>query len=300
MAEAIFEKDQAPEKARDGHPDFLYHYTRLPVLFDIYKESELRLSDLLTSNDLFEDRLASMAILKSRKRFGSFTSGQIVSMLDIARQHQLFAGICFTSAKNDTLMHQAYNDGKGVCLEIEYDKLNAWAGKIRVGGKNGAGLELKKVNYVDAQRLKELGNSILPNDSSFDLNRLIDNLAFAKLINWEHEHEYRIAFRLYVNAPDTMPLFFDGAPVEKSMVDKGKADLPRLYYSFPFDLSAIKSIYLAPSCPVNSRKLKRVLAFASNVKSWDMPEVIDYLDSLESHESDKIDDDVSSFKRLIK
>lgn len=218
-------------------------------------------------------------------------------MLEDAKQYQWFSGICFTSEKNDALMHQAYNRGRGVCLEIEYDKLNAWAGKIRAGGKNGTGLELKKVDYVDAQRLKELENSILSEDSSLDLNRLMEKLAFAKSINWQHECEYRIAFRLYVNAPDTMPLFFEGAPAEKS-VDGKNACLPRLYYSFPFDLSAIKSIYLAPSCPVNSRKLKRSLAFALNVKSRDVPEVIDYLDSLKSHESHKIDDDVSSLRGL--
>ena len=276
-----------------SEPKYLYHYTSIDSLLEIFKSKKLRLTDTWSTNDPLEDNLVIKALLNSRRIFKGFDGKSVASLLEEAQKNSVLFCLSFSESQNSALMHLAYNKGRGVCLKFEFEELKKWASQILVGGKT---CSLEKVDYVNFESIKKDVDNCADDDGTEFTDLLIDSQKI-KLRNWEKEKEWRVSIRQIVSSPDTAPVRFDKKTVEIDH-EMSKSGAERLFYSFPFCLSMVKEIYLAPFCPMSKSHIKIALSLLADIGQNDFP-IIDWFDFGEDPEDcaiDDIDDGVPSFK----
>lgn len=268
----------------------LYHYCSSETLIKIFKNKSLRLSDITKSNDKKE-----IIFLFDEYVKWSMKQNEKLSQNDLCVQsnhffvnqqleNTTFFVSCFSENYDDLYMWSQYGDnGKGVFIEFDKEKLKDYLKHIRIGTSKEirennqylsleqADIKLEKIKYLDENKIDEFftENDISPigNFESFEnLDKILKLCPIVKNNFFHQENEYRI---FYIK----LPQFSDGNPnklinnLTYSDIDNKKLDVipfssqesndfvHKMVLDIPIDLNLIKSITLGPNCKLTRKDI---------------------------------------------
>lgn len=154
----------------------LYHYTKLDTFYKIWKSKTLLFSDVKGTNDIQE----------ADKKYTAYYWERLKQISNIVNSYkQISFALDYDSYMKggmSNLMWGHYGDnGRGVCIELDYEKLNL-----------GDSILHQEVSYEDKLYMLKIPSKIItPEDYDKFLLENKTGLFFTKLRQWETENEYR-------------------------------------------------------------------------------------------------------------
>ncbi len=252
----------------------IYHYCSLPTLFSIIQRGKIWFSDLKDSNDYLEDELIfDMFGLYLEKNCSTEFQKKVTELnqkeLLRAKNKTSIYGICLTTDDDGILQWMTYGRENSVCLEFDRDELSKYFSQIHIFvGEEPP--KVKEVHYVskNSEEYNEEFRLMLKANENYICNcykELVDLSIYTKLKSWELEHEYRVAFRNFVDKDNNVELprvkFGDGVCKFDYIVKNNK---PVFHYEIPFDIKLIKKITIGPNSSITDVELKNKLSLMND------------------------------------
>lgn len=277
-------------------PKILYHYCSLSAFTSITSSKEIRLTDLLKSNDYLEGSWLYNAIdsalcsLEAQRRKQSTLEKSEGLQLEESRNF-LFSK--FREYVEDTRAKQTANDAfYGFCLSEEKDLLSQWRGYADDGQGVAIGfskefflavcdslpenplIRFKPVKYAPEELLQFLADEMAsftlliakPKDvalpDEYSKLRLSDESIFFKNHSFKEEKEWRLVFRDRRNrcAQSASSLRFGNATISmRKWYARGNNLIPYHVLDFKDVPNAIQSIVIGPKCLITNDDMRNYL-----------------------------------------
>ncbi len=170
----------------------LYHYTSVKNFKKIWESKSLKFSDSKKTNDIFEKRkMIQVYSVTFPKEYEPNSKGFpfIKHFFDILFGYRQIS-LCMDYGQDlkgyasPMMWGQYANSSKGVCIELDSDKLDL----------DNSHIWSDKVDYLEQVREIVFDNCVFQNDN--DINRFIEerisDIFFKKHYHWKNENEYRI------------------------------------------------------------------------------------------------------------
>ena len=215
-------------------PRFIYRYTSLNTVVEIFQEEKIRMYGIAGMNDSSEvDYIEKILYDNNDKR-----------LLD-PEINKLFIMSCSDNEEDNLTQWRLYgNDAKGVCIEFELQE------------KKSSDFICQKIKYLNEDDpqiglLKDFVDCVNSTGYNFVFNTLHDWCHFIKSKDWEVESEVRLLYKLSDQKPSGW-LLSNGTNIVNPYKEFTLDDFPL----------KIKKIILGPKCAapeINQLQLKALI-----------------------------------------